>query len=60
MSISLILDIAVVAILLLCLIIGGSRGFLRSPLGVGILAADRRPQRRGRQCRRRVRQRVAA
>ena len=39
MSISLILDIAVVAILLLCLIIGGSRGFIRSLLGVVILAA---------------------
>ena len=39
MSISLILDIIVVAILLLCLIIGGSRGFIRSLLGVVILAA---------------------
>ena len=39
MSISLILDIAIVAILLLCLIIGGSRGFIRSLLGVVILAA---------------------
>ena len=39
MSISLILDIAVVAILLLFLIIGGSRGFIRSLLGVVILAA---------------------
>ena len=39
MSISLILDIAIVAILLLCLIIGGNRGFIRSLLGVVILAA---------------------
>lgn len=39
MSISLTIDIAIAAILLLCLIIGGSRGFIRSLLSVVILAA---------------------
>lgn len=38
MSISLILDIAIVAILLLCLIVGGHRGFIRSLLSVAIFA----------------------
>ena len=39
MSISLIFDIAIAAILLLSLIIGGSRGFVRSLLSVVILVA---------------------
>lgn len=39
MSISLIFDIAIAAILLLCLIVGGVRGFIRSLLSVVILAA---------------------
>ncbi len=39
MSISLIFDLAVAAILLLCLIIGGARGFLRTLLSVVILVA---------------------
>ena len=39
MSISLIFDIAIAAILLLSLIIGGSRGFVRSQLSVVILVA---------------------
>lgn len=39
MTLSLILDIAIVVILLLCLIVGGRRGFLRSLLSVAILAA---------------------
>ena len=40
MSISLIFDIAIAAILLLSLIIGGSRGFVRSLLSVVILVAS--------------------
>ena len=39
MSISLIFDLAIAAILLLCLILGGARGFLRTLLSVVILAA---------------------
>lgn len=38
MSISLIFDVAIVAILLLCLIVGGHRGFIRSLLSVAIFA----------------------
>ena len=38
MSVSLILDIVIAAILLLCLVIGGSRGFVSSLLSVVILA----------------------
>ena len=38
MSVSLILDVVIAAILLLCLVIGGSRGFVSSLLSVVILA----------------------
>lgn len=39
MSISLIFDIAIAAILLLCLIVGGARGFVSSLLSVAVFAA---------------------
>ena len=39
MSISLIFDIAIAAILLLCLIVGGVRGFISSLLSVAVFAA---------------------
>ena len=39
MTISLIFDIAIAAILLLCLIVGGVRGFISSLLSVAVFAA---------------------
>ena len=39
MTISLIFDIAIAAILLLCLIVGGVRGFISSLLSVTVFAA---------------------